>query len=115
MLAVCLTYYKLQGIYKRSTCQTTSLLSETFLFDVRDACELQLVSYVSKHASRSLSDTTFCAYFKHESKPLAATTLAHTKRAEVQEESELTLPLVARYSRVREEALLLRLIDGMQG
>ena len=47
-----------------------------FLFNFRTTCKLRMASYVSP----SLSRMKFCAYFKHNSKPLAAITLAHIKR-----------------------------------
>ena len=41
---------KLHGIYKQSTHQTTTLLSEIFLFLVRAVCKLRSMSYGSKYA-----------------------------------------------------------------
>ena len=49
------TTQKLYGQYERSAHQTTALVSEIFLFLVRAACKLRLMSYGSKHASWSLS------------------------------------------------------------
>ena len=42
---------------------TTWLLQETLLFDLRAACELLMVNYVSKLASCSLSSPTFTNNF----------------------------------------------------
>ena len=53
------TIRKLRVILGHSTHRTTALLSEMTIFWVRAACEIQLVSYGSKHASQSLSDTPF--------------------------------------------------------
>ena len=51
-----------------------------FLFSLRAACKFWLASYILSRASQLLSGLTFCAYFKHKLKTLAATTLPHSKR-----------------------------------
>ena len=48
------------------------LYYRTCLIFVRDGCEIQLVSYGSKHASQSLSDMRFVSY-KHNMKPTDCT------------------------------------------
>ena len=47
------------------------LLQQKFIFDCRTPCQLQLASYVLKHASRSLSHMKFCTYvyFRQISSP----------------------------------------------
>ena len=49
-------------IYEQLAHQKTALLSDIVLFWVRAACELRSASYGSKHTSRFLSGTQFCAY-----------------------------------------------------
>ena len=63
----CITQ-KLCRLYKRSAHQTIALLSEIFLFLVRAAYKLRSASYGSKHASQSLSYTSFCAYLRAQTK-----------------------------------------------
>ena len=53
---------KLYSIYEWFAHHTGALLSRIFLYLVRAACELRLVSYGSKHVSWCLSDTPFCPY-----------------------------------------------------
>ena len=50
------------GIYEWSACQIIALYYAIILYWVRAACKLRSVSYGSTHASRSLCDTSFCAY-----------------------------------------------------
>ena len=49
-------------LFTRFTHRTTALLSEMYIFCVRVGFEIQIASYLSKHASKSLSDRPFYAY-----------------------------------------------------
>ena len=69
---------KLWSVYKCSTYATNALVSEIFVFWFRAVCKLWLVSYGPKHASQSLSDTPFCAYFKYNSKTTSCLLLYYT-------------------------------------
>ena len=53
---------ELQVVCGRFTHRTTALLSEKYIFCVRFGFEIQIASYLSKHASQSLSDRPFYAY-----------------------------------------------------
>ena len=54
---------KLYGVYECFAYQTAAVLLEMFFFSFRAVCELRLVSYGPKYATRSLSDTPFCTYY----------------------------------------------------
>ena len=58
--------------------ETNAILSKTFLFWYRAVYELWLTSYGPKHASWSLFDTPFCAYFKYNSKTTGCLQLYYT-------------------------------------
>ena len=47
---------KLQVVCRRSTYRRTALLSQMSIYCVRAGFEIQMASYASKHASKSLSD-----------------------------------------------------------
>ena len=53
---------KVYGIHEQSAYQMTALLSEIFLFLVRVARKLRMVSYGSEHTLWPLFYTPFCAY-----------------------------------------------------
>ena len=57
--------------------EMNAILSKTF-FWYRAVCELWLASYGPKHASWSLFDTPFCAYFKYNTKTTGCLQLYYT-------------------------------------
>ena len=59
---------KLQVVCGRFTHQTTSLLSQMYIFCVRAGCEIRMAIYASKHASESPSYKPFVITYTHNLK-----------------------------------------------